>query len=82
MRVLVACVGWLAGWGFVAAAYYFVGLGCGEGVGKGVGCGDGGEGRRDWSLQRRVLVDLTRLSLSDGNAAVAKYSLALDGSAW
>jgi len=80
--VLVAYVGRVAGWGLVAAAYDFVGLDCGTGVGKGVGCGDGGKGWGDFSLRRRFLAGLTRLSLSDGEAAVARYSLALDGSAW
>ena len=82
MQVSEACVGWLADWGLVAAAYDFVGLGCVEGVGDGVGCGGEGEGRGDWSLRRRVLADFTKLKQSDGEAAVARYSLALDGSAW
>ena len=72
----------MAGWGLVAAAYDFFGLDCDVGVVDGVGCGDGGEGRGDWSLRKRFLEDLTRLSLSDGEAAVARYSLASDGSAW
>ena len=82
MRVLEACVGWLADLGLVAAAYDLVGLGCVEGAGEGVSCGGEGEGRGDWSLRRRVLADFARLKLSDREAAVAKYSLALDGSAW